>query len=291
MNSTKIALVADSCIDLPKEYQKAENVRIVPLNITFPDGTTIQDGVDITIEEFYKRADEHTDLPVTSQPSPEQFLTVYEELFNNYEHIISMHLSSELSGTYNSAQLAKQMLDSDKKSNLHLLDTGFASLLEGFVYIVLLEAIKEGKEIKEVLEIANEQLNTMSTIFTVKTLENLKKGGRVSHLSAVLGGFLQIKPVMEIGCKTDGKIEALSKVRGRNKAISEMVSLVKERATNIEEQTIGIMHSIIDDEAELNNIVQKVKDDLNPKDVFISKIGSTIGTHTGVGAIGIVFSE
>ncbi len=291
MKSTKIALVADSCIDLPKEFHAYDNVRIVPLNITFPDGSTIQDGVDITIEEFYKKADEGSDLPVTSQPSPEQFLSVYQELYERYEHIISIHISSELSGTHNSAQLAKQMLEGDQKKNLHLIDTGFASLLEGFVYITALDMIKEGKDINDVLAAIAEKCSSLSTIFTVKTLENLKKGGRVSHLSAVLGGFLQIKPVMEIGCKTNGKIEALSKIRGRNKAVSEMINLVKDRAKDISNQKIGFMHSVIDDEAELNQIVEKIKTELNPKDIFVAKIGSTIGTHTGVGAVGIVFSE
>jgi len=290
--NNKVALVTDSCIDLDKKYHDYNFVRVVPLNITFPDGSTVQDGIDLTIEEFHKKVDSSSDLPVTSQPSPEQFLEVYEELLDDYEYIISLHLSSELSGTYNSAQLAKQMIDDEnKRIRIKVIDTKFASLLEGFVYIDALEAIKEGKPFEEIIEIINKDCNSLSTIFTVRSLDNLKKGGRVSHLSAILGGFLKVKPIMGIGCTTDGKIEAISKVRGRNKSINELLKIVKDRAKDLPSQKIGIMHSLIDGDEDINQIIKGIEDELNPKEIFISKIGSTIGTHTGKGAIGIVFEE
>ncbi|MFP4456712.1 MAG: DegV family protein [Clostridia bacterium] len=288
----KIALVTDSCIDLPQEYTDYDFVRVVPLNITFPDGSTIQDGVDMTIEQFHKKVDESTDLPVTSQPSPEQFLAVYNEFLKNYDYIISLHLSSELSGTYNSAQLARQMIDDEnKRVRIKVVDTKFASLLEGFVYIDTLNAIKENKSIEEILAIIDHKCKTMSTVFTVDTLDNLKKGGRVSHLSAILGGFLKVKPVMGIGCKTDGKIEAISKIRGRKKAIAETINIVKNRAKDVSNQKIGIMHSIIDYDENVDEIINQIKTELNPKGIIVSNIGATIGTHTGKGTIGIVFSE
>jgi len=288
----KVALVTDSCIDLDKKYYDYDFVRVVPLNITFPDGSTIQDGVDLTIEQFHQKVDSSEDLPVTSQPSPEQFLEVYEEFLEEYEYIISIHLSSELSGTYNSAQLAKQMIDDEnKRIRIKVIDTKFASLLEGFVYLDALEAIKNNKSLDEILEIIEKDCNSLSTLFTVNTLDNLKKGGRISHLSAILGGFLKVKPIMEIGCKTDGKIEAVSKVRGRNKSINELLKIVKTRSKDIENQRIGIMHSIVNGEEDIDQIIKGIKEELNPKEIFVSQIGSTIGTHTGKGAIGVVFEE
>jgi DegV family protein with EDD domain len=288
----KVALVTDSCIDLDKKYYDYDFVRVVPLNITFPDGSTIQDGVDLTIEQFHQKVDSSEDLPVTSQPSPEQFLEVYEEFLEDYEYIVSIHLSSELSGTYNSAQLAKQMIDDEnKRIRIKVIDTKFASLLEGFVYLDALEAIKSDKSLDEILEIIEKDCNSLSTLFTVNTLDNLKKGGRVSHLSAILGGFLKVKPIMGIGCKTDGKIEAVSKVRGRNKSINELLKIVKTRSKNIENQRIGIMHSIVNGEEDIDQIIRGIKEELNPKEIFVTQIGSTIGTHTGKGAIGVVFEE
>lgn len=291
-NDVKIALVTDSCIDLPEEYYDYDFVRVVPLNITFPDGSTIQDGVDMTIKQFHKKVDESEDLPVTSQPSPEQFLAVYNEFLKDYDYIISLHLSSELSGTYNSAQLARQMIDDEnKRVRIKVIDTKFASLLEGFVYIEALNAIKENRSLEDILEIIDHKCKTMTTIFMADTLDNLKKGGRVSHLSALLGGFLKVKPVMELGFKTDGKIHALSKIRGRRKAINETINIVKERAKDIKNQKIGMMHSIVDSEEDVKEVIEKIKVELNPKEIFVSSIGATIGTHTGKGAIGIVFAE
>lgn len=290
--NTKIALVTDSCIDLPKKYQEFDYVRVVPLNITFPDGETVQDGVEMTIEEFHQKVDASEELPVTSQPSPEQFLEVYNDLLEKYEYIISMHLSSQLSGTYNSAQLAKQMLeDEHKRTKIKVIDTKFASLLQGIVYLDALQAIQEEKSFEEILGVIEDRCSTMSVIFTVKTLDNLKKGGRISHLSALLGGFLKLKPVMEIGSKTDGKIEALSKIRGRNKAINETIKMVKERAFDLQNQRLGVMHSILNDDKEIQEIIEKIETELNPKEIIVSKIGATIGTHTGQGAVGIAFVE
>jgi len=286
-----IALVTDSCIDLPLSYRQYPFVRIVPLNITFPDGSTIQDGVDITPEEFYHRMGRQNDLPVTSQPSPEQFLNVYNELLAEYDNVISIHLSQLLSGTFNSATLAIQMLAEQDQQRVHLIDTKMVSLIQGLIYLAAVEAIENGKTLPEVIAVIENEMNSISCVFTPKTLENLKKGGRISNLSAWLGGFLQIKPVMEIGNKTNGSLTAVAKVRGRNKAISQMIEIIKERANDINNQRIGLMHSFVDNQEELERIIDLVKVELNPKELIISLIGATVGTHLGEDGLGITFYD
>ncbi len=286
-----IALVSDSCVDLPLSYTQYPFARIVPLNITFSDGTVIQDGVDISAAEFYRRMARADALPVTSQPSPEQFLTVYQELLNDYERIISLHISSELSGTFNSATLAVQMLAEDEKKRVDLVDTKMVSLLEGFAFLAVAKAIEAGQSRDEIMSIIDRQLKSLTCFFLPDTLDNLRKGGRISHIGALIGGFLQVKPVLSIGFKTDGKVGSYAKVRGKKKAVKLILDAIKANADNLSAQTIGLVHSFIDNESELHALQELVQSELQPKKIITSIVGATVGTHLGQNGFGIVYYE
>ncbi len=286
-----IALVTDSTIDMGQAHTSYDFVRIVPLNVTFPDGTVIRDGVDMTNEAFYAKMAEVNELPVTSQPSPQQFFEVYEEVLAQYDHVISLHISEMLSGTINSANLAYNMLNEADQQRLHIIDSRSVSAAFGMTYLLGAEAIEAGKNLDEVIEIIENDLAKRTCLFTVRTLDNLRKGGRISHLSALFGGMLQIKPILEVGCHTEGKLISINKVRGRKKAIYEIISESKKRASSISEQRICVLNSMMDNPEELDAYIARVKEELNPREIIITEVGSTVGTHTGLGAFAIVFCE
>ena len=286
-----IALVVDSTIDLGKPYTEFSFVRIVPLNVTFPDGRVIYDDGTMDIRDFYVEMGKYPTLPLTSQPSPQQFLDTYQELLPNYEDIISFHVSSVLSGTYNSAVLARHMLPEEDQKRVHMVDSKTVSTCFGLSYLAAADAIAAKKSFAEVMAEIEVDIATRTCFVSLRTMENLRKSGRVNHLSAFFGGILKIKPILEIGCRTGGNLIALTKVRGRKRAISRMLQEAITRAPNISEQRIGIMDSIVDDVEELNHYVDEVKRSLKPREIVRSMIGPTVGTHAGVGAFAIIFNE
>lgn len=286
-----MALVLDSCVDLPAKYVQHDFVRVIPLNITFKSGSTIQDGIDITTEQFYKRMSQEKNLPVTSQPSPEQFYTVYEQLLKQYKTIVSFHLASALSGTYNSAMLAKQMVAEKDQHRIVLIDSKAVSLVEGFMAIEIIKCIKSKKSVEHIQSVVVELQKKYTCLIIPDTLENLKKGGRISHLGALLGGLLQIKPILIVGNKKDGKMDIYTKARGKKKAFATMLNTAKNHAFNIENQTIGVVHSCVDNNEELNEKLNIVKKELNPKEIIVSLVGATVGTHLGLNGFGIIYKE
>ncbi|QOR33900.1 DegV family protein [Clostridium sp. 'deep sea'] len=291
MVKKSMALVLDSCVDLPTEYVQHDFVRVIPLNITFKSGSTIQDGIDITTEQFYKKMSQEKKLPVTSQPSPEQFYTVYEQLLKQYKTVVSFHLASALSGTYNSAMLAKQMVAEKDQHRIILIDSKAVSLVEGFMAIEIIKCIKSKKSLEHIQSVVVELQKKYTCLIIPDTLENLKKGGRISHLGALLGGLLQIKPILIVGNKKDGYMDIYTKARGKKKAFATMLNTAKNDAFNIENQTIGVVHSCVDNNEELNEKLNIVKKELNPKEIIVSLVGATVGTHLGLNGFGIIYKE
>lgn len=272
-----IHIVTDSTCDLPREYIDEYNINIVPLNIHFGD-KIYKDGIDIDTSKFYQMLEESFDHPSTSQPSPGEFIRLYESIASRGDKVISIHISSELSGTYQSAVMASEMVD---EFEVYVIDSRITCTSMGMLVLEAAKMAKEGKEAGEILNRIDDLKKRIYTFFMVNTLEYLEKGGRIGKAQALLGNLLSIKPVLAL---EEGIVVPVKKARGRNKGLKSILSLAEEKFEN-NEVNIAVMHANISHEAD------KLEEDVRGKFIYNiilrSQLGSVIGIHAGPGTVGI----
>lgn len=210
----KVQVITDSTADIPKDLVKELGISVVPLKVHLASESYL-DGVNISSSEFYSRLKEIDQMPTTSQPSPSDFVEAYREAMENGStEILSIHLSSAFSGTYQSATLAKSMVEGE--INVTVLDSKTASYAIGTIVVAAAQAAQEGKSMDECVAVARRVMESKEVYFLVDTLDYLQKGGRIGKASAVVGSLLNIKPILSIN--NDGEVYAVEKVRGKNKA-------------------------------------------------------------------------
>jgi DegV family protein with EDD domain len=225
------------------------------------------------------------DIPKTSQVSPLLFEEVFTKMAENNEDGIYIAFSSALSGTYQtSVMILDQVKEKYPNFNLTIVDTKCASLGFGLVVIEAARLAAENVSKEDILNDVLFRSQHMEQLFTVEDLDYLAKGGRVSKASAFLGGLLNIKPILNV---EDGKLVPIEKIRGKKRVYRRLVELMKERGENFSNQIIGISHA--DTEETLEEVKTLIMEELHPKDIFTSSIGSAVGAHTGPGAIAIFF--
>ncbi len=226
---------------------------------------------------------EAKELPKTSQPSPQQFYEVFSEEVAKGNEVLCICLTSKLSGTYQSAVIAKEMLE-EEKNLVHIIDSESVS-----AHLILLlkkadQLILEGNDLIQVAIQLEQFRSKVNILALLDTLENLKKGGRVSFAQAAIGGLLNIKPLITL---TDGLVETIEKFRGRKKGLSNLAEMLT--SPKIKKDILFVVHSF-QDEARL-----KEELDVMPlsdfKQIEFLKLGSTIGTHAGANTLGFVFES
>jgi len=280
-NSNKVHIVTDSTADLPKEIIRDYSITVVPLKVIFNGCESLLDGVDIDTEQFYRRLVENQDLPVTSQPTPAEFASVYSRLAAEGGSIISIHISSAMSGTYHSAVMGKEMVPG---ADIEVIDSKLVSMGLGQLVLEAAGAARAGKTREEILEIVKGLLPNLHVYFIVDSLDHLARGGRIGKAQAFLGTILNIKPLLFL---KDGIVNPYEKVRGRAKAIERLIQVVEEKAGG-QKIKCSLVHS--NDLAALEQLHQKVTTRLHCNDPVVSSLGAVVGTHAGPGALGIVFS-
>ncbi|GAA0360055.1 DegV family protein [Bacillus horti] len=284
-----IVYVLDSGSDFEREQLDKLNlqypVEFIPLNIHIGDEVYL-DGVNINKKEFYEKMAQSEELPKTSQPSPQMFFDMYKKLIDEGKQVVNLTLSSGVSGTYQSALIAKDMLEDAEKEHVHLVDTQQLSVTILLLLKKLDTLLTEGKSLNEAIGWLEDNKHKGTMFGLLDTLENLKKGGRISSAQAMIGGLLNIKPLVEI---KDGKVESLGKARGRKKG----QQLLADSIGSIDHYTsdsIFIAHNFatLDDaKQELSQIL-----DVNAfEQVFYYTLGSTIGTHAGPNTLGIALMK
>jgi DegV family protein with EDD domain len=277
----KIKIVTDSSCDLPEEILKQYDLEMVPLHVTFENNETFLDRVSITPEQFWKRLARDKELPKTSRPAPEAFAGVFKEALTHYTSVIYIGISSALSGTFESAQLAAKSVPGD----IHLIDSLTGSLGLGILTVKAHGFIHSGMNVQTAVQKIIAYRDGMNTIFTMDSLENLIKGGRVGKLPGFVGSVLDIKPIGKAG--NIGQIDVIEKVRGRKKALRRLVQLIGEKGTNLHEKIIGISH--LDCWDEILKLKEHIEQKFHPQQVILSGTGSTMGTYAGKGGIIISF--
>ncbi|PTM59119.1 DegV family protein [Desmospora activa] len=278
---TKVQVITDSTADIPRHLVEELNISIVPLKVHL-EGKSYLDGVDIQPQEFYEKLKAATELATTSQPSPIDFVEEYREAAKDGDtDIISIHLSSALSGTYQSALLAQSMVEDEFK--VTVIDSKEASYAIGIMVVEVAKAAKEGKSLDECVAIANEIRENIQLYFLVDTLEYLQKGGRIGKASSVVGSLLNIKPILSVS--DEGEVTPVDKVRGKNKATARIFETLQEKAPN-GARLGAVMYT--DNQEEGERWAEKIKKTFGLDEVVLTGIGAVIGTHVGPGAIAVV---
>ena len=273
-----IKIVVDSCCDLPKAIQERFDITVVPVNIHI-GRRSYEDGVEMSREDLYRKMKEGV-IPTTSQPSPGKFLEIYRELAKRASTILSIHITSKLSGVYQSAKLAKAMLP---EVDIEVVDSASASMGAGFLALAAARAAELGKTKREILALIEELKKRMNVFATVSTLKYLHLSGRVSRLQESIASLLDVKPILTI---RDGLVEAIGKVRSRAKSLDQLLELTKEAVGGAKAISAAVVHAYVPQDAE--RLKQGLEAIFECKDLFVVEITPALAVHGGPGLIGIV---
>lgn len=282
MITISIKIITDSTSYIPENLRKEYNISIVSLKVVFTNEEYKE--TDISNVDFYKKLEVYKGIPTSSQPSIEEFYNVFDENISNNNDIIGIFISSKMSGTLSTANIAKKMiLDKYPDANIELLDSKSNCMQLGYAAIVAGRLVKEGRGFSEVVDAVKDNINRSKFIFIPETLEYLKKGGRIGTASALLGSILKIKPILTI---TDGKTTLLEKVRTKKRALERIVDIFIEDINKFGLGEVIIHH--INCEEEAKNLAKCIKEKIDHV-IPICPIGPVVGVHVGPGALGIAY--
>ncbi|MDY6892643.1 MAG: DegV family protein [Chloroflexota bacterium] len=275
-----VSVVTDSTADIPKETVQELGITVVPLSVHFGE-ELYHDGVDIFADEFFHKLQNSPSLPTTSQPSGGSFAQVYENLANETEEIISIHISSKLSGTYSSALLGKETMGA--KCHIEIIDSFLASMGLGVVVIAAAQAARAGATLDQIVESVRNDISRTHFFGAVDTLEYLQKGGRIGRAQAFLGTLLNIKPLIGID---DGEIYGLERVRSRKRVLERLIEFT-QGFKSIE--ALSIVHSTTPDDAKI--LIERLASFYPEQKIHRARFGPVIGTYLGPGALGVAVME
>lgn len=283
---TSTVIITDSSCDLPLSYIKENNVPVLGIVCNFKGKDYIEDfGQTLTYEEFYNGV-RSGEMPSTAQINSFRFEEEFEKYLLKGDSIIYIGFSSALSGTYNSAVMAKNsLLEKYPNADITIIDSKCASMGVGVVVYYAYEMLKQGKSKDEIVNWINNNILKINHYFTVNDLYHLKRGGRVSSTSALIGTILDIKPILHVNA--EGKLIPLSKVKGRKKSIKTLFEYLKQNIIDPENQVIFISHGdCLEDANHLEDLIRK---EFNIKDCMINHIGPAIGSHSGPDTLALFF--
>lgn len=279
-----IRIVTDSSADLPAELASQRNITIVPCNVVIGDAG-YKDGVDISLDEFYRQLASNSQLPTTAQPSVADFQAVYRQLVEQGHSIISIHLSGELSGTLNSAEQARASLGD--QADVQIIDSRLASIPLGLVALSAAELAEDaGPKLSGLAEVAGRvrhDLPNTHCFFLLDTLGYLQKGGRIGKARAFLGGVLSVKPILGL---RDGQVYPIERPRSRQRGLARLAEMARQLAPV---RQLAVIYST---EPELAEQLRDDLADLMPRDrVVVSRFGAALGTYIGPNAVGVALTR
>lgn len=275
----QIALVYDSTADLP--VPERDSWRMIPLTVHF-EGREVRDYIDLPVDEFYAQLPAATEVPRTSQPSPGAFQDLYRELLETYDHVVSIHISSKMSGTVASAQTAARAFP----GRVTVIDSLMVSALLALGVVRAQEALDQGVAPDELADVVARVASQSDCIFSVPTLEYLQRNGRIGRAQALVGNILGLQPILAI---EEGEVAPARRVRGEDKVLPAMVDELVARSAPFTEVDIAIAHAADPDRAAaLEELVRAARPGI--RSVRILTLGTVIGTHAGPGALGLAYA-
>ncbi|HFU4203103.1 TPA: DegV family protein [Streptococcus suis] len=275
-------IVTDSTSDLPVNWVKENEITVLGLTINL-DGVTYETVGDnrLTSASLLEKM-ETGGLPTTSQVNVGQFEEVFEAAAKEGQEVLYLAFSSALSGTYQSGTIAREMvLDNYPNAVIEIVDTKAASIGEGYLVMQAVQARAAGKSLAETKALIEDLVPRLRTYLLVDDLNHLVRGGRLSKAAALIGGLVNIKPLISINA--DGKLEPIGKVRGRKKGIKEMMSLT---LANLDHSTVMVAYTGDLETAEA--VKTSLLEDEQVTDVLVTELGPIIATHTGSGVLAII---
>ena len=273
----KIAILTDSSAYLPEDLVQQLDIHVIPQTVIFGEEMLL-DVVEIDISEFHRRLSEGPIHPSTTQPNPEDFTTFFDKLVDDYDGIVAILISSELSGTVNSALVAMEAFD---RIPVRVVDSRSTSMGLGLAVLAAARAAAEGKSIDEIEQAARDICAKVKVLFVVDTLEYLHKGGRIGGASRFLGTALGLKPLLHIN---DGRVDGLEKIRTKRKAVERMLELASEYFDG-QPVHMSVIHAAVPEEAEA--LKSTVQERFNCIDLHVTDLSPAIATHAGPGTLGI----
>lgn len=272
-------VITDSTAYLPADILERYNIITVPLNVHL-DSQTYKEGIDITNDQFYKLLRSSSTFPTTSQPSAGEFLDVFSQLKPDDEAIVIL-ISSVLSGTLQSAEVAHKMLTYELQERISVVDSRFTAMALGFQVIKAAEMLEVGYTRPGILKALAEMQARQDIFFIADDLQYLVRGGRLSKTSGLVGNLLQIKPILYV---REGHIELFDKVRTTEKALGTMLVEVERKLPVLE--SLCVVHVQVPNEA--GKLKQRLMAEFELP-VTISEVGPVVGSHAGPGALGIAY--
>jgi len=273
-----VKIVTDSGADLPEELAKELGISVVPVYVRFGE-EVYRDRVTISEDEFYERLTHDPVHPNTTQPGPQDFLEVYQKLSSDADGIVSIHISGKLSGTYNSALMARDMMEGG--CPIEVVDSETLSMSVGLIAIAAAEMAKAGESMEKIVEGVKQAIPKTYLFFLLDTLEYLRRGGRIGKAKALLGSVLNVKPMLTV---KDGVLVPAGQVRTRAKGIDKLFEFVKE-ATDI--QDLAVVYNTTPDEAQA--LADRLGSVFDSEKIRIARVGPGLGVHGGPGAMLVSF--
>jgi len=278
---SKVAIVTDSTAYLPKDLVKKYEITVLPLIVIWGD-ESLQDNVDISPDAFYERLQNTKNMPSTSQVTVQTFADAFLKLHEQGYEILTITISSALSGTIDSAIQAKKM---QPDATIELIDSQFTSLPLAYMALSAARAAKNGASLAQCKQIVESIRDHSEVFFAVDTLEFLHRGGRIGGASRFLGTALNLKPILQI---QQGKVEALERVRTSKKAQDRLIDLVE---SNIDGQKplnmIGVASAKAAESA--LDLLNQIKSQFDPDEVLVADLSPVLGTHVGPGTVGVAY--
>ncbi|WP_313346085.1 DegV family protein [Sedimentibacter sp.] len=275
-----IRIVIDSTSDVTQEIIEKHNLKMVPLTVNFGDESYL-DKVELTASMFFEKLTKAEKSPTTSQVSPGTFVEAFSEILLEGDQVLGIFLASELSGTYDSARMAKDMIGSD---DIRIIDSKSVCLGAFALILEAIELVNQNKNIDEIVEELENVKGKIVAVAGVDTLKYLEKGGRLSKSQAVIGSLLNIKPI--IGIK-DGAVSVIDKVRGKNKTIKWFDEWIGKNNFDLSNKIVLLFHGQSYDQLQI--LRKTIEEKYKIKNIIEQEIGAVIGTHAGPGVLGIGF--
>ncbi len=274
-----IKIVTDSTAYLPESFIRQHDIHVVPLCVHFGQ-EQFKEGITLSTEDFYTRLAQAPELPTTSQPSAGEFHQVFDKLASEGDSVLTLTISSKLSGTWDSAMAARQMLPD---ADIHIVDSLSASVGLQLIVERAALAVQAGTTLPQIVADIEATKNKVCIMFVVDTLEYLAKGGRIGNAKAFLGTLLKVKPILTL---KDGVIEPLEQVRSKQKATAHMLELLVEfLGDDTHRARVAIGNGLVPEEA--RRFGEQLTVQLGCREPSYAEVGPVIGTHTGPGVVAV----
>ncbi len=273
-----LSIVSDSSFDLPRELIDKHDIHVVPLHVNIGQNVYTE-GLDITPQEFYHYMAEAQELPKTSQPTPAAFADSFKKL-SPLGHVLCLTISSKLSGTYQSACLAKTLADVP----VTVFDTLAGSLGHGLQVLKAIDMAQKGFSVNEIVERLTAYKKDMTILILLDTLENIVKGGRLNKFQGSLAKILNIKVLLH---NIEGAVDILEKVHGKKRFLNRTIEIIAERKKDFSDTYFGITH--VNNSKDVEFLKSLINEKFHPRGILINEMGPTMATYAGEGGIILSF--